>query len=205
MARGSIVSRTETIPANGIVKLGPANFIFILSVSSGSIEVDLDTIGVASGNPGTEKFSGIVGGLQLSRVKRWGTGTLTGTVGASVTFWYGYTDVREDNTIFSQQIAIIAGVTAVAISPAASVTDTVAVVTVTPAQTALFPANLARRRITVFSDPANVGAVIYFRKSGGVNNVAFVVPGMSVEFDGTYGIDYQTATANDKLYLFEES
>jgi hypothetical protein len=89
--------------------------------------------------------------------------------------------------------------------PAETLTDTPAVVTAA-GQAALFAANAARRRITIFSDPKNVAnQVIYLRKTGGANNLGCITPGQSVQFDGTYGVDYDAAAAGDSLYVMEES
>ncbi len=112
--------------------------------------------------------------------------------------------VGDDKVSYPAAVTVSGDVSTVA-KPAAALTDLAPVVTVAAAQTALFAANAARRRITVFSDPANANQAIYLRKAGGANDLGFVVPGQSVELDGTYGVDYYAAAAGDKLYLMEES
>lgn len=201
---GNILTRTEVIPATGVVQLPNANFLFCISAGA-AVTFDLFRTGLARG-ANRETYGGIVAGLQIGRTQRWDLATITGTPGVSVTFMYGYTDIREDVTLFNQQIAVISGITQVAVNPSGTITDTAPISPTVAAQHALVPQNLNRRRVTIFSDPANVGdTVIFIRKSGGANNLGFIVPGTYEEFDTTAGLDYQCTNGGDKLYIFEES
>jgi hypothetical protein len=201
---GNLDTRTEQIPATGVVNLGNANFLFVIS-ATGAVSFKLKRQGLARG-ANQENYTGITAGLQVARTQRWDFCDVTGTPGVTVTFIYGYTDIREDVTLFNQQIAVISGVTAVATQPSATITDTAPISPTVAGQHALVPQNLARRRVTIFSDPANVGdTAIFLRKAGGANNLGFIVPGTYEEFDTTAGLDYQCTNGGDKLYIFEES
>lgn len=195
----SIDSRTEVIPANGQVKLPGANFFFMISATA-PVTVQFNKLGT------NETFTGIQAGIQAGRVKWWDNATIIGTPGVSITFFYGNAVFREDFTQFNQQIAIIAGNVAVATVPNATASDLAPVNPTIAGQHVLFAANLTRRQVTVFSDPANIGdATIFLRKAGGANDIGFIVPGTYETFTGTYGVDYRAPVGGDKLYIFEES
>lgn len=197
--RGIVAYRSQTLDATGLMILANANFLFLLSATA-PITIQLLEGGTSS------EFDNVQAGLSVGRVKNWSLCRITGAQGTVVTLFYGYTDIKEDTTTFQAQIATIAGNVQVRTVPAASVTDTAPVVTVAATQAALFPANAARRRVRVFSDPNNAGDTqIFFRKAGGANDIGFVVPGVDVTFEGTYGIDYRAVNGGDKLYIFEEN
>lgn len=180
MPRGNIDSRVEVIPANGVLNLSNANFIFL---QSATIAVALKFVQSSLGS--SENFGNVIAGLQISRVKPWAYCNVTGTPGTVVNFWYGYTDVREDNTIFSQQIAVIAGVTAVAISPSSTFTDTADTAQATATQTAI-AANLTRRRITIGVPPsAAANEPVRVSSAGGAGRGIVIQPGTFAEFDTT--------------------
>lgn len=180
MPRGNIDSRVETIPANGVLNLTNANFLFL---QSATVAVALKFVASSLGS--SENFGNVIAGLQISRIKPWAYCNITGTPGTVVTFWYGYTDVREDNTIFSQQIAVIAGVTAVAIQPGGTFTDTVDTAQATGTQTNI-AANLARRRITIGVPPsAAANEPVRVSGTGGAGRGVVIQPGTFVEFDTT--------------------
>lgn len=110
--------------------------------------------------------------------------------------------VGDDDVSYPNAVQITGG--SVTVAPATGVVDQAPVLTIA-GQTALFAANGARKRITVFSDPANANnAVVYIRAAGKTNNLGFMTPGQSLEFDGTYAADVDAAVAGDSLYLFEE-
>ena len=113
--------------------------------------------------------------------------------------------VGDDDVNFANAVTVGNTVTSKDL-PAAALTDTAPIVTVT-GQHALCAQNLTRRRITLFADPRNVGDLfIPVRKTGGANNIAIILPGTYVQFSGTYGLDYLGgATAGDSVYVFEES
>lgn len=89
--------------------------------------------------------------------------------------------------------------------PAEVLTDIPPVACANAEQTAVVPQNAARRRVTLGIDPA-AGGVVYARKSGGVNSLLPMQPGMSYEFRGTYGIDVRNDSgAAVNVYVLEES
>ena len=112
--------------------------------------------------------------------------------------------VGDDDVSYPNAVNITGGTVNSQEVPASTVADQVAVESMN-GQKALFPVNLARRRITVFSDPTNAAnTVIYLRAPGKANDLACIVPGQSLQFEGTYGLDCSAGAANDWLYLFEE-
>lgn len=200
MGRGNIDSRVEVIPANGVLNLSNANFIFL---QSASVAVALKFVQGSLGS--SENFGNVTAGLQISRVKPWAYCNVTGPAGTTVNFWYGYTDVREDNTIFSQQIAVIAGVTAVAIQPS-SVISSPAPDAILTATALSIPANLTRRRITITSLSVNTGSVLAQSAGAGASRGLEIQPGTFVEFDTTAAIDIRNDSgATQVINRFEES
>lgn len=204
MPRGNIDSRSEVIPANGILNLSNANFMFL---QSATLAVALKFVAASLGS--SENFGSVIAGLQISRVKPWAYCNVTGTPGTVVTFWYGYTDVREDNTIFSQQIAVIAGVTAVAISPSSTISTTSALLVIATGSATTIAANLARRRITVTNPSTNsTGGSVFIQSVGKALASAGieVAQGSSVEMDTTAAFDVRNDSgANVAVSTFEES
>jgi hypothetical protein len=175
---GNIDSRTETIDATGVLKLANANFFFLISATS---NVALRFVR----SPSAENFSGVQAGVQIARLERWDYLFITGAVGTVLQFFYGYSDVREDSTLFNQQIAVIAGVTAVAINPSAAFTDTVDTAQATNTQTNI-AANLARRRITIGVPPsAAANEPVRVSGAGGAGRGVVIQPGTFQEFQTT--------------------
>jgi len=192
------VLRTEQIPASGEVQLGPANFFFLISATL-AVDISFQDDGTSYG------ATAVTGGYVKGKVNGWRRGTIRGTAGTTVVFFYGDEELREDVTDFRQTIAIISGTVNIASSPAATPTNRAPVTLATGTQAALFAANLSRRRIKVYSDSANPGSC-YARTSGGANNIAELQPGVSEPFDGTYALDARNDTGgNCTFYLFEET
>lgn len=197
-----IQSQSIVLDALGRGRLANANFIFVIAASL-PVSVRLNRGG------STESFDSISAGLQVGRLKPWEECALIGTAGATVTLFYGYCSLREDVTVFSQQIATIAGTVAVAILPASSITDTADTTTAAGAQVAI-SANLARRRLTigVLSTSGN-GVRVSF--TGGANTRGIEIqPGTFVEFQQTAALvvrnaDIAATAANAVWYAEEES
>lgn len=203
---GNTDTRTEVIPATGVVVLGNANFIFIISQSAAAT-FKLTRQGLTKG-ASQENYTGQLAGLQLSRTSRWDFCTITGAPGTSVTFIYGFADVREDETLFNQQIAIISGVTAVAVQPSSLFVDTADTAQATNSQTAI-AANLLRRRITIGVPPtaaANEPVRVSF--TGGAGRGIIIQPGTFTEFDTTAALfvrnDNTLATGLGTVWYAEE-
>lgn len=194
----SVDSRTQVVDATGQIRLANANFFFMITATA-AITV------VFSRGGSSETYAAAQAGLQIGRVKPWDYAFITAAPGTSVTFFYGYANLREDVTDFRQAIATISGITPVSISPSATIADKPKVTTVA-GQHALFAANVLRRRITVWSVPSNVGdTVIFFRTVAGANSIGFITAGLFIEFDTTAGLDYICTNGGDDLLLFEET
>lgn len=171
------------IPASGVVNLANANFLFVIS-SSGNTAFKMKRQGMTRG-ASQENYTGQLAGLQISRVNRWDFCDITGAAGVTVTFMYGFADVREDITLFNQQIAVISGVTAVALSPASTGTDTVDTAQATATQTVI-AANLLRRRITIGVPPtAAANEPVRVSYAGGAARGYVIQPGTFQEFQDT--------------------
>lgn len=180
---GNIDTRTEIIDATGVVKLANANFLFVVS-ATGNVAFKLIRSGLAKG-ANQENYSGQLAGLQISRTQRWDFATITGAAGVVITFMYGYADVREDVTLFNQQIAVISGVTAVATQPSSSFADTADTAQATATQTNI-AANLLRRRITIGVPPtAAANEPVRVSTTGGAARGVVIMPGTNQEFDTT--------------------
>jgi hypothetical protein len=87
-----------------------------------------------------------------------------------------------------------------------TISDIAPVVAGTGAETVLFAANAARRRVRVYVDVLNGGSC-YARPAGAsTNNVAELQPGMFYEFNTIAGLDVRNDTGgNATFYIFEES
>lgn len=195
----NINSVTEVIDASGQKRLPNGNFFFLISATS-AVTVNLTKGG------SNEIFQNAIGGLQVVRLKGWDYAYIQGAAGTTLTYFFGIGNFREDATTLQQQIATVAGTVAVATAPAATLTDTAPISPTVAGQHALVPVNLLRRRVTIYSDPANAGdATIFFRKAGGANDLGFITPGLYEDFDATYALDYRCTNGGDKLYIFEES
>lgn len=196
--------KSQVIPASGeLVISATANFFFLISATV-NVNVRFQRGGTSFG------ANGIQAGYVKGVVNHWDRAVVAGTAGATVSYFIGTEELREDITDFRQQIATIAGIVQMAEQPAASVANTVAVSRLTATQGALFAANLSRRRVTVYVDSTNVpsaaGVNCFIRTIGGANNIGELVPGLNYPFVGTYGLEVRNDTGNTWVfYIFEES
>lgn len=194
----TIQRQSLTIPVSGVIETLTGNFCLFVTANA---SVNLRLVNGGSG----ERFDGVLGGLYLRRVQSWENLQIIGAAGTTVEFWIGYEDTTEDVTDIRLQITTIAGVASFAEAPSATITDTPSKLTVAATQAVLFAANLARRRITVYSIPENIGdAKVFIRKAGGVNDIGFIQPGTFEEFKTTAALDYRAVVGGDTLLLFEE-
>src|ERR1043165_3128457 len=152
---GSLRSTTATlnnVAGSGVLELQGGNFILLLTASS-PVQVRVER-----GNGGhAEVFDNISGGFLIRRLMPWANLRLLGTAGAAVTFMYGTAETDKDETDIRLQIATIAGVASVAMSPTNNVADTPAVAAANGAQSTLFAPNALRRSLRVFVDENNAG------------------------------------------------
>jgi hypothetical protein len=201
---GALDQRTEVIPASGTVQLSPANFVFVLT-ATGNVALKLQRSGVQRGANQENYGSSQLAGLQVSRTQRWDWAQFTGTPGATVTFIYGTTDVREDNTLFNQQIATVAGVVTTQTQPSSTVA-TPAAVAVNTATASTIAANLLRRRITLCAPSTNTGSMFVQAVGAGAGRGIELQPGIFVEFDTTSALDVRNDSGATQTYtIFEET
>lgn len=179
---GAVNSFSIVLDANGRWVGNNANFLFVIAAS---LPVNI-TLTRMLRDAGSETFSGIQAGLQVARVKQFDQATFQGTAGATVTLFYGFMNVREDATLFSQQIATIAGTVGVAILPSSALADTADTAQAINTQTVI-AANLARRRITV-GVLSTSGNGVRVSSAGGAGRGIEVQPGTFVEIDTTAAI-----------------
>lgn len=194
----TVPQSSDAVPVQLPIERGPGNFLLFQS-SLASVTVTLFYDGVR------EVFANVNGGVFVRRRKPWQNMRIDGVIGTQCTFFYGSDTPDKDETDIRQQVAVLAGVSAVADQPAATLTDLAPVVCGNAAQTIVAPVNNARRRITLSVDSAATGAV-FARKTGGVNSLLLMQPGMSYQFNGSYGLDVRNDTgAGATIYRAEES
>lgn len=187
---------TQTIGVGATIEFGGGTNFLILT-STGPVDVTAIRLGSSSSRI---VLRGALQGFNFKSEDGQGFDLLqvTSATAQNVTFVVGNDDVSYPSTVN------VAGSVNTIPQPASAAIDQGPVVTVANVQTALFPENVSRKRITAQADTNNVGTV-FFRVNGGTGkNVGFIAPGQSWEFDGTYAIDYFDASAGDKVYLFEE-
>ena len=204
---GQVAFRTEVVPASGVVNLPNANFIFIIS-STGNAALKLTRTGIQRGANTEDYGSAQLAGLQIGRTQRWDFATFTAAAGVTITFLYGYTDVREDQTLFNQQIAVISGVTAIAEQPSATLADTADTAQAINTQTVI-AANLLRRRITI-GVLSTAGNGVRVSQAGGAGRGVEIQPGTFVEFRTTAALtvrntDVAASGAGSTWYALEET
>jgi hypothetical protein len=199
----SIERYVEQIPAtaNGAIQLpierSTGNFLLFQS--------SLNNVTITLMGDGTrEVFANVNGGIYVRRVKPWTNLRIDGPIGTLVTYFVGSTVVIEDETDIRQQVAVLAGVSAVADQPAGALTDTPPVVVNAGATTNVIGNNFARRRFSLSIDTA--GNVVFARKAGGANDLLLMEPGMVYQFNAFYGVDvHNPGAANTTVYIAEET
>lgn len=190
----------QAVGAGATVTFGRGRVFNILQAAS-PVSITLETKSTKGGQTQVRKFSNIPAGSKFTLRpgdEDWTFMRLTSALGQTVTVFVG-----DDDMTFSNAVTVT-GIAVVAITPSSTVADTTAISPTVVGQHTLFAANAARKRVTVYADPANTNT-IYFRVPAGVNDIAFVQPGTYEEFDTATGLDYRDATGANKLYIFDES
>lgn len=194
-----IDSRSQTVDATGQIRLANANFVFILATTA-ALSLTLSRDG------STESFTNLLAGLKVARLRKWDFAFFTAAAGTVVSFLYGITAVREDNTDVLQALATISG--------NVSTTDLPSTTLSTPDDNALaaattenIAANLARRRITLGCLSTNT---VGFRvQAVGANDTSGieVQPGTFVELRTTASIDVRNndGAVATSYYILEEA
>lgn len=190
--------RQETIPANGQIVLGEANFFFLLS-STLPVQVRFERNGTTFGG------SGISGGYIKGNVETWRRATIIGTPGDVVSYFYGVEDISEDFTDYRTQIATIAGITLVTESPSTAVTSPAAANVLTGAAGTI-AANAARKRVTIGSPSTNTGSMFVQSVGAGAGRGLELQPGMFIEFKTAAALDVRNDSGATQSYtVFEET
>lgn len=191
--------RSETIPASGRLELPRGNSFIFLSASA-AVNVRLRGDGFSEG------VDGATGGVRIRRVRSWDFIEIIGAAGTTLVYFIGTDETDEDLTEVFLQSTVIAGTTAVAEAPSATVA--------TPDDNALpaattetIAANLLRRRITIGCLSSNT---VGFRvQASGANDLSGieVQPGTFVEFRTTAALDIRNndGAVATSYYVFEES
>jgi len=192
---------TQALQA-GVMATFPQGRIFnILSAAAGPLTLQAVQAGGTASKVRT--FNNVPAGSKFTAKEGdgWTYLRVTSAVNQNVTIFVGDDDMSFNNAV------TITGTAATEELPAAALSDLIPVLTVAATQAALFPANAARRRITIFSKPTNAGDVggLELRKAGGLNTLAYLTPGESLTFVGTYGVDYKATAGGDTIALCEES
>jgi hypothetical protein len=193
----------EQIPADqtGLIQLpierGPGNFLLFQSALA-LVTINLIGEGVK------EQFANVNGGIYVRRLLPWVNLRIDGPIGTQVTYFYGSTEVLSDDTDIRQQVAVLAGVSAVADQPAAAMSEIAPIVCPNAALTPIVPVNFARRRVTLSIDSG--GGIVFARRAGGANNLLLMEPGMTYQFNGTYAISVRNDSGTPTtVYIDEES
>ncbi len=195
----SVERFSRTIPASGVIDLGPGNFMLLLSASA-ALNLRADGGGTSEG------FNSVTGGLVISRVQPWSSMRLIGTPGIACDYVVGQENISEDDTDIRLQIATIAGTASFAEAPSATITASPAAVTVTTATASTIAANLTRRRITVCAPSTNTGSVYIQTVAAGANRGIELQPGTFVEMRTTAAMDIRNDSgASQAFTTFEES
>jgi hypothetical protein len=174
----------------------------LLSAPGGPVTITADTRSVAGGQSPQRIFKNVPPGSKFTAEKgqHWTYLRIDSAVLQNIAIFIGDEDLQFNNAV------TVTGLATVAVFPSSTISDTAPIANTVAGQHTLFAANAARRRITVYSDPSNVGdTAIFFRKTAGANNIGFISPGTYEEFDTTAGLDYSCTNGGDKLYIFEET
>lgn len=194
----SVDSRTQVVGASGDLRLANGNFFFMITATA-AITV------VFSRQGSTETYAAAQAGLQIGRVKPWDYAFIQAAPGTSVTFFYGYANLREDVTDFRQAIATISGITPISEQPSAAISDTPVVAMATATQVQLVPANLLRRRVTITNPSSNATSILIRSTLASANNLAEIQPGTFVEYKTTAAIFGIQVGVIQNAWIFEEN
>lgn len=176
-------SRTEVIPASGVIDLGPANFFFLLD-TGGAVNVTFFHKGT---NYGAEN---ILAGYMKQSVEGWRSAKIAGVVGTSVTYFYGDEDVREDSTDYRRTVGVFQASQPSTLATAADVNVGGSAVAIQ-----LLPANAARKRATC---KLNDGATVNIR----IGDQANVAAGRGMQLQNGQAISLEPTAA---IYAMRES
>ena len=189
------------IPPSGVVETITGNF-FLFIAASAAVSIRIENGGHA------EQLNAVAGGILVRRVKPWENLRILGAPGTTLEYYQGSSFTDKDETDVRLQIATIAGVAAFTLVPSATVAAIPPVVGVGPSAIGLlFPPNLLRKKLRIFTHPDNASFIFARTQGGGPQVIALLQPGSVYGFDGTYGLDYLTdsAAGTYTFYTCEEA
>lgn len=181
----NLKTRTEVIPANGRLELGPANFIFLIATGA-AVNVQFYTR--SGGN--ISAAEGVQGGFVQGKTENWRNAAIVGTAGVSVTFIYGDADLQEDITDYRRTVGVFQPQQSTAFADTADVDVGGSAVAILIA-----PANAARKKGTV---RVLTGAAVAIR----VGTQATIAAGRGLQLNENDSYSFESTAA---LYAIREA
>lgn len=191
----------QAVLAGVVATWGRGRIFNILALSS-PVTITLEGKSVQGGQTNVRKFVNIPAGAKFTapRGEEWTFLRLLSSVNQNVTLFVGDDDMSFNNAV------TVTGTAVVAINPSSSVNSPVQSVLGGNALDATgVPANLARRRVTVYNLAASAGP-IRVSDTGATTRGFEVAPGTFAEIDTTAALGIRTDTAAGATWgYFEES
>jgi hypothetical protein len=191
---------TQALTAGVTAKFGAGTMFLVIAAPSANLNIVARQIGNSNKN---RTFTGAPAGFKFTAdgpADGFDTLEVTSSSNQTVQIAVGNDDVSYSNSV------TVANTVTTQSNPAGTLSDISPVVTAAATQAAIVAANSSRRRVTIFSDPRNVGdTFIKIRKTTGTKDIALLIPGTYLTFEGTYGIDYNAVGGGDTIYICEES
>lgn len=190
---------TQTVGAGGKAIFGSGSQFLIVAAAS-SVTVVAKSIGNSNKN---RTFANVPAGFKFtadSQDDGFDTLEVTSAAAQTITLSVGTDDVTYSNSV------TVTGTTTTSELPASTLSNTAPVACPNAAQTAVVPANGARRRVSLTVDPLFAGGIVFARSTGGTQNLVPMQAGLSYPFAGTYGVDVRNdAGSAVTIYIAEES
>lgn len=177
---------TEAFGAGETREVGAGGRLLYIIAASSAINVE--TTGTPNA-PAT--LQGVGAGLKYRRPDRWRTLKFTSPGAQNITF-----AVSDDDDIEIANAVTVSGVAAVLVSPA-TVFTAGGLTTLATANSLDIAANLARRRITISSDPTSAGTAWIRDQTGITDGGIPLQPGTFVELQTTAAIRVRNNTGGD--------
>jgi len=191
---------TQTLTAGQKAVFGAGTMFLVIAAPVGSLNITAFQIGNSNKN---RVFTGVPAGFKFTAddpLDGFDKLEVVSASGQTIQLAVGNDDVSYSNSVTVANTVITQD------APAGTLVDqTSPVACPNSAATAVVPANLSRRRVTLTLDPAAT-AVVYARAHSGTNNLFPLQPGSPAEFKGTYAIDVQNNTGGSvNVYVAEET
>lgn len=191
----------QAVGAGATISFGRGRIFNLLGASS-PVTISLEGKSVSGGQTAIRKFVNIPAGSKFTapRGEEWTFLRLTSAAAQNITLFVGDDDMSFNNAV------TVTGVAVVAVTPSSAINS--------PAATALagtttdatgVPANLSRKRVTVYNLAASLGP-IRVSDTGVTGRGMEIQPGVFAEFDTTAALAIRCDTANGATWgYFEES